>query len=315
VVRETADAASFVLDVPPDLADTFAYRAGQFVTFRVQVDGERHYRSYSMCSAPALGEDLQVTVKRTAGGVVSNWLNDTIAVGDILETSPPAGSFVLHESSRDVVAFAGGSGITPIYAIIKTALATTNRGVRLFYANRDRESAIFHDEITALACRHPDRLSVIWHLDDERGVGNAEFYLCGPTPFMEVVRGMLVLSGVPAARTYIEQFTPAADPTAEAAAQDIGASGAVELTVEVGPRSMVLHPRSGAMILHAARAAGLNVPSSCELGNCATCIARVVEGTVTMHRNEVLTPDEVRAGWVLTCQGSPTSPRVHVIYE
>src|SRR5579875_394582 len=169
VVRETPDAVSLVLDVPPSCAQQFRYQPGQFLTLRVQVAGQEHRRCYSMSSSPMIAEDLRITVKRDPGGVVSNWLNDTAAPGDEIHAAPPDGRFVLGESDRALVAFAGGSGITPIFSLIRSALAVTGRRVRLFYANRSRDSVIFADSLALLAERHPDRILVKHHLDEDSG--------------------------------------------------------------------------------------------------------------------------------------------------
>src|SRR3954449_11474590 len=165
VVPETADAMSFVFDVPSELADRFAYEPGQFLTFRVHVGSETHLRCYSMSSAPAVDDELQVTVKRVPGGAVSNWMIDTLDPGATVEATYPAGVFCLGPGDADLVAFSGGSGITPVFSLIKTALTTTARRVRLLYANRDRDSVIFGRALDALAAQHPDRLEVVHRLD------------------------------------------------------------------------------------------------------------------------------------------------------
>src|SRR5271168_122397 len=143
VVPETHDASSFVLDVPEDLAEAFRYQPGQFCTFRVHVDGDEQLRSYSMSSAPATDHELTVTVKRVAGGLVSNWFLDHLAEGDTIELTKPAGVFCPQDSERPLLAVCGGSGITPVMSIAKHVLATTGRSVRLLYANRDPNSVIF----------------------------------------------------------------------------------------------------------------------------------------------------------------------------
>src|SRR3954454_16388764 len=147
VIEETADTHSFVLDVPPDLATTFAYRAGQYCTFRATVDGESVVRCYSMSSSPDVAEPLATTVKRVPGGRMSNWMNDALLPGDTIDVMPPTGRFVLGDGDLPIVAFAGGSGITPVMSIVKSALATTARPIRLVYANRDRGSVIFAAEL------------------------------------------------------------------------------------------------------------------------------------------------------------------------
>jgi 3-ketosteroid 9alpha-monooxygenase subunit B len=326
VVRETAEAGSLVLDVP----DGFGYHAGQFVTVRVEAEGREHLRCYSMSSAPAVDDRFQVTVKRVPGGIVSNWLLDHLAVGDELEVTAPAGVFCLPPGDGDVIGFAAGSGITPVHSILKSALAAGRR-VRLLYANRDRASTIFAAELDELVRAHVDRLEVHHHLDVESGfvdaaavrafIGDAtagDVFVCGPTPFMDVVEAALLDAGVPAERIHIERFTPAAplDPAdAGAAAPTGGAGPPTTITIELDGRTATTEHRPGTTVLQAARQAGLAPPFSCEAGSCATCMAKLEEGTCSMFVNNALTDDEVAEGWILTCQSVPTSPAVHVVYE
>jgi ferredoxin-NADP reductase len=197
IVKETADARTFVL-APHD--GPLTYRAGQFCTFRVQVNGRMLLRSYSMSSAPETDDELMTTVKRVPGGAVSNWLHDNVTEGDELEMTLPAGRFCLRPSDAPMLGFCGGSGITPILSLAKSTLATTDRRVRLLRADRDRPAMIFDTVLAELVERYPDRLSVVRHLDDERGLltpdGVREFvgadvdgdaYVCGPEPFMALV--------------------------------------------------------------------------------------------------------------------------------
>jgi ferredoxin-NADP reductase len=325
VVRETADAASFVLDVPDELRDAYAYEPGQFLTFRAVVGGERLLRCYSMCSAPAAGDDLTVTVKRVPGGAVSNWFNDALCEGDTVEATVPAGVFRLAPDG-DVVAFAGGSGITPIMSIVKTALVTTDRRVRLLYANRDAESIIFAAELDRLAADHGARLEVLHHLDVERGfvdddavrafvgatVQGAGYYVCGPGPFMDIVERTLLALGVDPAHVQIERFSPVEPPPAVAQEES---ADAITVTVELDGKTASTEHRAGTTVLQTARQMGMSPPFSCESGSCATCMAKLVDGAVKMYVNNALTDDEVAEGWILTCQSVPTSPAVHVVYE
>jgi 3-ketosteroid 9alpha-monooxygenase subunit B len=338
VVEETHDTRSFVLDVPAELADTFAYAAGQFCTFRVRIAGEQHLRSYSMSSAPETDGDLTVTVKRVPGGVVSNWFNDRVAAGDVLEVTRPAGVFCVRDGQRPVVAFCGGSGITPVMSIAKSALATTARPVRLLYANRDRASVIFAHELRSLAERYAGRLDVRLHLDTDGGfldtgtvaefVASAapgldgDFYICGPGPFMDLVEATLRGAGVDAGRISIERFDgpgeAAATPPADgggAAASGAEADVPESLTLILGGRKVTVGYRAGDTVLQTARRGGLQAPFSCEAGDCATCMAIVREGSATMRVNNALTPDEVDEGWVLTCQALPRGRAVTVEYE
>jgi ferredoxin-NADP reductase len=326
IVRETPEASSFVLEVPAELETAFAYRAGQFCTFRVRIDDEPHFRSYSMSTCPDVDGELHVTVKRVAGGVVSNWMIDTLSPGDVIEASCPAGVFCLGPGDEDVVAFAAGSGITPVFSIVKKALATTSRRVHLLYANRDRESTIFAAELDLLAERYRDRLALVHHLDIEQGfvdsdsvrpfagiAANAEYFICGPAPFMDIVEATLVGHGVDDARIHIERFTPPEPSQRPEQASEV-ANGS-KVTIELAGRTDTADHHPGTTILQTARQLGMSPPSSCESGNCATCMAKLIEGEVTMSVNDALTDDEVAEGWVLTCQAVPTTPSVRVVYE
>jgi 3-ketosteroid 9alpha-monooxygenase subunit B len=334
VVSETHDASSFVLDVPGDLAETFRYTPGQFCTFRVHIDGEEQLRSYSMSSAPATDRDLTVTVKRVPGGLVSNWLLDHVAAGDHVEATKPAGVFCPQESPRPVVAFCGGSGITPVISIAKHVLAETRRPVRLLYANRDRDSVIFADALTGLRGAQPQRLDLRHHFDTDDGflasdaitnfVGSeldADFYICGPGPFMDLVEAALEALNVAPERIFIERFLVQQQEKTDALLVDDagGGPGAAavpdEVTVILGGRTTVIPYRPGDTLIETARRGGLRPPFSCEAGNCATCMAILKEGSVTMRANNALTPEEVEEGWVLTCQSVPSGPAVVVEYE
>lgn len=328
VVRETPDASSFVLDVPDELRAAYAYEAGQFLTFRVAVEGRQHLRCYSMSSSPDVDDDLRVTVKRVPAGIVSNWMNDALAAGDVVEATLPAGVFCLDgRAGGDVVALAAGSGITPVFSILKTALATTERTVRLLYANRDRESVIFDRELAELADRHRGRLEVVHHLDVERGfvdddvvrgfagdVAGADCFVCGPGPFMDIAERALVAAGTEPERIRIERFIAATPVEAPDVAVAEAPAGETVVTIELDGRRDHVGHRPGTTILQTARQLGMSPPFSCESGSCATCMARLVDGTASMFVNNALTDDEVADGWVLTCQAVPTSSRVHVVY-
>jgi ferredoxin-NADP reductase len=332
VVRETHDASSFVLDVPDELHAMFQYRPGQFCTFRVTVDGDEQLRSYSMSSAMETDDDLTVTVKRVAGGLVSNWFLDELGVGDVVEVTKPAGVFCPQVGERPLLGLSGGSGITPVMSITKHVLATTGRSVRLLYANRDRDSVIFSSDLAALCDGHPGRLEVRHHYDTEGGfltaddvrdfVGSrgadADCYICGPGPFMDLAETVLLELGVARDRIFIERFLVEQQEKEAAAVAPAGAGAADvpdEVTVILGGKKAVVNYHPGDTVLETARRGGLRPPFSCESGNCATCMAFLKEGTVTMRANNALTPEEVEEGWVLTCQSLPSGQTVTVEYE
>jgi 3-ketosteroid 9alpha-monooxygenase subunit B len=333
VVQETADARSFALEVPAALRDRFHYRAGQFLTFRVPWQGTTLGRCYSLSSAPECDAELVFTVKRVADGRVSKWMNDALAAGDLVHVLPPAGRFVLApESTRPLVLFGGGSGITPLFSILKSALATTPRRTRLVYANRDPDSIIFRDALDTLAARHGARVAVHHHLDAERGFldaaavaallggeTDADFYLCGPAPFMALVESVLAQAGVPRARIHVERFVSPPDGELPTESEDAARPEPGTL-----PRTLTLHldgathdvPYTpGRTILQAARDAGLAPPFACEESYCGSCIARLERGSVEMALCHALDPSERAEGLILPCQAKPTSPECEVRWE
>ena len=324
VVQETADARSFVLEIPPALEATFAYEAGQFCTFRADIDGERVVRSYSMSSSPAAGEPLTTTVKRVPGGRMSNWMIDTLTPGATIEVMRPTGRFVLRDHAAPIVAFAGGSGITPVISLVKTALLTTERPILLVYANRSRDAVIFAGELERLRAGAAGRLTVHHHLDCEHGYldpvgcadlaaahrGAADLYSCGPAPFMDVVDAGASLLGIPAEQRFTERFVTSGDapaPTPDAAPESI--------TIRLDRKRHTVRYHAGDTVLEAARRGGLRPPFSCEAGNCATCMAHLDGGTVTMRTNNALSDEEVADGWILTCQSVPASAELAVDYD
>jgi 3-ketosteroid 9alpha-monooxygenase subunit B len=330
VVRETHDSCSLRLAVPDELEQTFAYRAGQFLTFRVTVDGKRLVRCYSLASSPITDPVHKVTVKRVVEGRVSNRLNEEILAGDTLEVMKPAGVFCLQERSdadRPIWLFSAGSGITPVISIIKTALATTNRPLRLLYANRNEDSIIFQAELEALVAAHPGRLDVEHSLDDRDGfvdidrargfvrdAAAADFYICGPGPFMDVAEAALAQLGVSAERIFIERFESVSDePSGGATAPEVEGSTVVRVTLDGKTTEVLCRPDE--TILQAARRAGLEPPFACEEAYCGCCMARLKSGEVEMKTNDGGIDDaQIEKGWVLTCQGVPKSPVCTVEY-
>jgi 3-ketosteroid 9alpha-monooxygenase subunit B len=326
-IAETHDAISIVLDVPAPLKEIFRYRAGQFLTFKMPWQGRVLVRSYSLSSSPEVDREHKVTVKRVELGRISNWMNDAVRAGSALMVVPPAGLFVLDPNARrDLMLFSGGSGITPCISLIKSALATTQRRMRLVYANRDAGSIIFAAELASLRERHPDRLEVIHSLDAERGflseadvaaeVGHEldrDFYLCGPAAFMDTVERALRGRGVARERIHIERFISPPDHDA-APAPDPAEVAPRSITLVIDGQAREVPYEAGERVLHAARRAGLEPPFSCEEGYCSCCMAKLVSGKVVMASNDCLTPDLLAEGWVLTCQSRCVSEDVRIEY-
>jgi ring-1,2-phenylacetyl-CoA epoxidase subunit PaaE len=344
IVRETEDAYSIRFDVPEALRPAFAFRAGQHLTLRATIDGEDVRRSYSLCVAPQEGE-TKVTVKRIAGGAFSNWVATQLRPGDTIDVIAPHGSFTTEfdpSQARRYVGFAGGSGITPIISLIRTALAV-EPGSRftLFYGNRDASSVIFLDALADLKDRYLGRFELYHFLSDEDGGvelfngmldrstcdaaiealvdaphGVDAWFICGPGPMMDAAEAALVERGVASDRIHIERFTAGRPSAAIAAHMAVLQQEAAGLTLSVtldGRTKRVAF--DGANILDSARDAGMPAPFACKAGVCATCRARVISGKVEMAARYGLSDEEIEAGYVLTCQSVPVGEGVAVDYD
>jgi ring-1,2-phenylacetyl-CoA epoxidase subunit PaaE len=345
VDEETSEAKSIRFDVPEALRETFAFKPGQHLTLLAEIGGEEIRRNYSLCVAPQDGE-LKVTVKRITGGVFSNWANDNLKPGDEIAVMPPHGSFTWDfrpEAANHYVAFAGGSGITPILSLMRTALLTEKQSrFTLLYGNRDSQSVIFLEELARLKNRFMDQLEIHHFLAEEAGdidlfngmldrpkcdevltelidpAGAAAFFICGPGPMMDSAEAALHDRGVAHDRILIERFTagrPSAAVEAQIQALQQEAAGQQILVTLDGRKRRIAFDAAAGNILDSARLAGLPAPFACKAGVCATCRARIVSGEVEMAARYGLTDEEVAAGYVLTCQSVPKGEGVEVDYD
>jgi ring-1,2-phenylacetyl-CoA epoxidase subunit PaaE len=344
IVPETEEANSIRFEVPAELAEAFGFKAGQHLTLRAHIGGEEVRRNYSLCTAPADG-DLVVTVKRIAGGVFSNWVGDQLKAGDTIDVMTPHGSFTTDFDARAkhrYVGFAGGSGITPVISLIRTALSIEpDSRFTLFYGNRDASSIIFLEELAALKDRYLGRFELYHFLSDEEGdvdlfngmldrqtcddaiehlvddpASIDAWFICGPGPMMDAAEAALVDRHVVRERIHIERFT-AGRPSAALAAQmaqlqEKAAGLTLSVTLDGRTRKVEF---SAANILDSTREAGLPAPFACKAGVCATCRAKVTKGKVEMAARYGLTDEEIAAGYVLTCQSVPLGEGVAVDYD
>jgi 3-ketosteroid 9alpha-monooxygenase subunit B len=317
-----------VLDVPPELGAAFGYRPGQFVTVRVPSEQTGSVaRCYSLSSSPHAGDRPAITVKRTDGGFASNWIHDHIRAGSVLDLMAPAGTFVPSGLNADFLLFAAGSGITPVMSILKSALAAGRGRVVLVYANRDERSVIFGAALRELVAAAAGRLTVVHWLDSLLGVPSAasiaalarpyagyEAYICGPDPFLGLVREALGQLGVPARRVHVERFLSLADNPFEA---DTAAAGGPEatlaVTLEDGATKRLPWP-AGVRMLDVLIEAGLDAPYSCRQGVCGACACQLTGGEVEMAHNEVLEDADLGEGYILACQAVPLTPEVSITY-
>ncbi|MFC9965010.1 2Fe-2S iron-sulfur cluster-binding protein [Nocardia ignorata] len=330
VIAETTDTRSVVFEVPDELRERFAYQPGQFLTLRIpsELTGSVA-RCYSLASSPFTDDLPKVTVKRTEGGYGSNWLCDNISAGDELEVLPPSGVFTPRDLDTDLLLFAAGSGITPVISILKSALAKGSGKIVLVYANRDAGSVIFADELRELVGKFPQRLSVIHWLEPLLGLPTAdmlarlvspytayEAFMCGPKPFMDLVHTALASLDVPRSRTHAEIFNSlAGDPFADHAPAEVSEEEAADAaTVEVeldGQVHELSWPRKQTLV-DIMLDKGLDVPYSCQEGECGSCACTVLEGKVEMENSEILDPEDIENGYILGCQARPVTDHLKI---
>ncbi len=347
VRRETDEATSVAFEVPEELADSYKFVQGQYLTLRSMVDGEDLRRPYSVCVSPEKGE-LRVCVKKMSLGRFSSFVNDTLKAGDRLAVLPPMGRFhapLEADKSKTYVLFAGGSGITPVISNIETILECEPLAVvTLFYGNRTAGDIIFRERLSDLKDLYLGRLRVFHVLSDEvpdvplfGGMMTEDkvrdlvtsltdplevdwFFICGPGPMMDGAKAALEGLGVEESRVKIESFgnRPVAEQkqqVAEAAPVDNEASSADVDIIYQGLRKKIRVPFQGAPILDRAHDAKIDVPYACKGGVCCTCKAKLVEGQVNMDIVYGLEPDEIEAGYILTCQAHPITAKVVVDYD
>lgn len=328
IINETADTSSFVLDAPPGFP---AYQAGQFLTFVfTRNDGSEERRSYSISSSPVLDEPLQITVKRIANGAYSRKLVDDAVVGDLLYSIGPSGFFVLPENLDQylqLVFFAAGSGITPVFSMIKTVLHShPSIQLLLLYSSSTPRATIFHDGLLQLQSAFPSRLKIEFLYSNAAprrrlNVGMIEnialqsgdralYYLCGPVTYMRTISIVLRTEGVPEQLIRKEIFHTELPPVKELPPDTL----AHQVTAQIGNDKYEFSVQYPETILQAARKLAIPMPYSCEAGQCGTCAASCTSGKVWMWHNEVLLDDELSAGRVLTCTGFPVGGDVSIVF-
>jgi ring-1,2-phenylacetyl-CoA epoxidase subunit PaaE len=322
-------------DVPPELAERFAFAPGQSLTVR----RGRERRSYSICAVR--GRAPRIGVREVAGGAVSGWLVHQVRPGDVVEVQPPSGSFTpdLDVPGQHVL-IAAGSGITPVLSIAGSLLAAQDSSsVTVLYGNRRSDSVMFADELADLKDTYPGRICLVHVLSREprevelfNGRLDAaklrallpvtvdvaavdHWWLCGPHRMVEDAIGLLTELGVPRGRIHRELFYVEDAPPAQAVHAETPAGPGAEVTVLLDGRRSTITVPAGTPVLDGAQRVRPDLPFACKGGVCGTCRARLVEGEVTMRRNYALEQEELDAGYILTCQSLPASPSVIVDYD
>ncbi|GLV26889.1 ferredoxin--NADP reductase [Sphingobium sp. Cam5-1] len=331
VIEESHDSMSIVFDTR-GLDDIFAYRPGQFLTLRVPVGDAHVARCYSLASSPFLNEPLKVTVKRVEGGIASNWLIDSLRANDELEVLAPAGVFTPRVLDTDLLLIAGGSGVTPIMSILKSALRMGKGKVALIYANRDERSVIFAQELSKLAQQYPERMVVHHWLESVQGLPSSaqiaalagdftsyEAFICGPDKFMDCAVDALLRVGMDRKHVHVERFISLSQdpgiPVVPMDCSDEPTGDEAALTVLFDGVATQLLWHSERTLLDTLLMADIPAPYSCKEGKCSACICKLTRGSATMVHNEVLNQDDIAEGWLLACQAVPNDAAVSVSFD
>lgn len=345
--RETNDCVEVIFDVPSDLTDQYQFLHGQYLTLKAIIKGEEVRRSYSICTSPT-EKKLAVAIKKVPNGVFSSYANENLKIGDTLEVMTPMGRFT-HElnptAKRRYLLVAAGSGITPILSILKTVLVQEpNSHVTLMYGNQSRGSIIFKSQLETLKNRYMERLSLYHILSRERGEADIlcgrineekcnyfinnlldvktldHAFICGPEEMIHSVKNTLIRAGMPEKQVHFELFATAASianqSKKEAVHTDLSNDEKSKVTIKLDGTYLTFDlAYHGESILDAALRKGADLPFACKGGVCCTCRAKVTSGLTEMDVNYGLEPDELEAGFVLSCQAHPRASEVSLDFD
>ncbi len=336
IEKLTPSSVAISFNIPKELAQTFAFTAGQYITIKKEIKGKELRRAYSISSHPKNAQ-ITIGVKKVDRGGFSDYAHSKLAVGDILEVMPPDGRFTFSpsDSAKNVAAFAAGSGITPIMSIAKTVLeCNSDNSFVLVYGNKSYEECMFYTDLVKLQLDHPDRFFVHFTNSEtmeenalfgridtstvnyalknkHKGISFDAFYLCGPEAMIHMVTDTLMENGIDKDRIHFELFT-ATEIKEELPITDDG-QAVVEVTVDDEVFSLKMNKKMA--VLDAVLKENIDAPYSCQGGVCSSCIARVTEGKATMIKNQILTDGEIEEGLILTCQAVPVTSTLKVDYD
>lgn len=330
IIKETHDAVSILFNVPNELKETYSFVAGQYVTLKATINGAEVRRAYSICSSPNSNE-LKVAIKAVKDGVFSTFATTRLEDNDSIEVSAPEGKFILKpESGKKYIAFAAGSGITPVLSMIKSVLENeTTSTITLVYGNKTQNSTIFKNELDVLNEIHANfNLHYVFSKekvnDSESGRINKEVtnniiksnnavdaaFLCGPEEMIKEVSETLQQNNFTKENIFFELFTASTQENDVAIPE-----GKTEITVLLDDEETTFIMDKTDDILAASLRNDLDAPYSCQGGVCSSCLGKVTEGKAVMTKNSILTDDEIEEGLVLTCQAHPTTAKVVIDFD
>jgi ring-1,2-phenylacetyl-CoA epoxidase subunit PaaE len=337
IIQETAEAVSILFNVPEELQSNYSFVAGQYVNLKVTLDGQEIRRAYSICSAPKSGE-LRIAVKSVKNGFFSKFANEKLSVGNVIEVGTPEGKFTFEpkaDRQKNFAAFVAGSGITPVFSILKSVLEEEpNSTFVLVYGNKSEKDTIFHNALHDLQLQYVGRLFV-QYVYSQSTADNAllgridhttvnyilktkhaemEFskcYLCGPEEMINLVTNTLKENNISDSDIKFELFSPSSKENESAG----GAEGHTKISIVVDDEETTFEMSQKQTLLEAALKQGLDVPYSCQGGICSSCICRITEGAAEMKKNQILSDAEVAEGLTLACQALPTTATIKIDFD
>ena len=340
IVKETSEAVSVTFDVPIELKSEYMFLPGQYLTLESLINNEKIRRDYSISSTPSSG-NLTVTIKKVKNGIFSNYANDSLRKGSLINVSLPRGRFVyncISDSPKIIFAFAAGSGITPIISIIKTALENSPKtSCKLIYGNKSPKTTIFLNDLKHLKQVHKNRFdlqfvysqaqvenSLNGRIDAEKTAhflhnfsseqkSLSNYYLCGPEKMIFNVKNELLKNNIKAEKILFELFSSTSSSETK---NNLNSNNSFcEATIQFEDSTEKIKVLKDQTILDAALSKDIEVPYSCKGGVCSSCICRIKEGDAQMRQNSVLTDKEVEEGLVLSCQAVPTTTNLIVDFD
>jgi ring-1,2-phenylacetyl-CoA epoxidase subunit PaaE len=337
IIRETADAVSILFNVPEELQSNYSFVAGQYVNLKVTLDGQEIRRAYSICAAPQSGE-LRIAVKSVKNGFFSKFANEKLSVGNVIEVGTPEGKFTFEpkaDRQKNYAAFVAGSGITPVFSIIKSVLEEEpNSTFVLVYGNKSEKETIFHNQLHNLQLQYVGRLFV-QYVYSQSTADNAllgridhttvnyilkskhaemefsKYFLCGPEEMIQIVTAALKENNVSDSDIKFELFST----SSSGSKADVGASGHTSISILVDDEETTFEMSQQQTVLEAALKQGLDVPYSCQGGICSSCICKITEGAAEMKKNQILSDAEVAEGLTLACQAYPTTATIKIDFD
>lgn len=340
IIKQTPKAVSLVFDIPENLIKSYHFLPGQYVSLEKNINEKPIRRAYSISSTPLELQKkiLQVTIKAIKNGLFSNYALQNLKKGDTLKVSIPEGNFNsgFIEENEHILCVAAGSGITPIFSILKNGLQNSDNIFTLIYGNKNSENTIFKNEIDTLAKKYPKKFSLFYAMSQQKNKkflkGRIDenileavkkkvkqnfdrFFLCGPQDLVEKCKTYFAKKNGQEHAIHTELFFVKSENLEEKKSENISKKDTTKATIVLDDEQITLEMKNQKSILTNLLEQGLDPPYSCQGGVCSSCMAKITEGKAVMSKNNILTEEEVAEGFILTCMAHPTTENISVNFD